>query len=208
MSAQSRLQSTYMWRMITFLLEGLIFLLVGIELPLAFEGLGNHSLQALVLYAVLVSATAIVVRLLWVYPGALFARFIRNPLGNRAPQPPWQNIVFLGLAGIRGGDSLVIALSLPLETKAGTAFPGRAIIIFLTFVVIVVTLVVLGLSLAPVVRRLGLQGDDEDEREEALRRGSELLRRGPRSARGEPLRSRRVRPLGAQRRLRATHGAH
>jgi CPA1 family monovalent cation:H+ antiporter len=163
-SAQSRLQSTYMWRMITFLLEGLIFLLVGIELPLAFNDLGNHTFLELLLFAGLVSATAIVVRLLWVYPGAFLARFIRNPRCDRQPMPPWQNIFFLGWAGIRGGDSLVIALSLPL------ALPGRPIIIYLTFVVIVVTLVVLGLSLAPLVRGLGLKGDDEDDKEESLAR--------------------------------------
>jgi len=166
-SAQSRLQATYMWRMITFLLEGLVFLLVGLELPLAFKEL-HHTFLELVLYGVLVSAAAIIVRLLWMYPGALLARLLRAPFAGwkREPMPPWQGVVFTGLAGIRGGDSLVIALSLPLVTRSGAPFPGRDMIIFLTFVVIVVTLVALGLTLGPIIRLLGLKGDDVDEHEE------------------------------------------
>jgi CPA1 family monovalent cation:H+ antiporter len=166
-SAQSRLQSTYMWRMITFLLEGLIFLLVGLQLPRAFENLGNHTFVELLVDATLVSLVLIAVRLLWVFPGAMTARLLRYPFGGWTPLPHWKEIFFTGWAGIRGGDSLVIALSLPLVTESGTPFPGRPMIIYLTFVVIVVTLVLLGLSLAPVVRRLGLKGDGLDEAEEA-----------------------------------------
>lgn len=167
-SAQSRLQSTYMWRMITFLLEGLVFLLVGLELPKAFEGdiVHRHGFLELILWAVAVSATAIAVRMLWMYPGALAARLLRWPFAGWQPMPSWRGVVFMGWAGIRGGDSLVIALALPLATKAGAPFPGRHVIIFLTFVVIVVTLVFLGLTLGPLVRRLGLQEDGGDEREE------------------------------------------
>jgi CPA1 family monovalent cation:H+ antiporter len=165
-SAQSRLQSMYMWRMITFLLEGLIFLLVGLRLPLAFENQGAHTLGQLVLYAMIVSATAIVVRLIWVFPGAIAARFLAYPFTRRIELPNWRNVFFLGWAGIRGGDSLVIALSLPYLTASGAPFPGRPIIIFLTFVMIVVTLVVLGLSLSPILRLLRLEGDGEHAREE------------------------------------------
>ena len=85
--------------------------------------------------------------------------------------PAWRNVFFLGWAGIRGGDSLVIALSLPLVTGSGAPFPGRTSIIFITFLVIVVTLVFLGLSLAPLVRRLGLEDDGESTR--ARRRGAQ-----------------------------------
>src|SRR5581483_5914827 len=139
-SAQSRLQAGYMWRMITFLLEGLVFLLVGLQLPLALKdpGLESYHFHHLVLYAVLVSAAAIVVRLLWMYPGALFARLLRWPIMGWQPFPPWRHMVFMGWAGIRGGDSLVIALALPLATDSGALFPGWHMIIFLTFVVIVI----------------------------------------------------------------------
>ncbi|MEZ0228691.1 MAG: Na+/H+ antiporter [Planctomycetota bacterium] len=179
-SAQSRLQSTYMWRMITFLLEGLVFLLVGLELPKAFEHLEGYTVSKLVLYATLVSLAAIGVRLAWVFPGAYVERILRAPFDGWKPVPRWQETFFTGWAGIRGGDSLVIALSLPLVTASGAPFPGRPLIIFLTFVVIVVTLVVLGLTLSPVVRRLGLRGDDAEEREEAeARQRLFVAARGP-----------------------------
>jgi CPA1 family monovalent cation:H+ antiporter len=182
-SAQSRLQSTYMWRMIVFLLEGLVFLLVGLELPIALKADElQHSIPELTLYALLVSGTAIVVRLLWMYPGAFFARVLRMPLNDwkREPLPPWQYILFTGWAGIRGGDSLVIALSLPLLTAAGRPFPGRGMILFLTFVVIIMTLVVLGASLAPLARWLGLHEDGVDALEEKdARQKLFLAARGP-----------------------------
>jgi CPA1 family monovalent cation:H+ antiporter len=165
-SAQSRVQAAYMWRMITFLLEGLIFLLVGLELPLAFVGLEHHPLWELIVWALAVSATAIVVRLLWMYPGALLARIIRYPFAGWMPLPRWQEAAFAGWAGIRGGDSLVIALSLPLMTATGEPFPGRHVIIFLTFVVIVVTLVVIGLTLAPLAKLLRLGHEPVEETEE------------------------------------------
>jgi CPA1 family monovalent cation:H+ antiporter len=179
-SAQSRLQSRYMWRMITFLLEGLIFLLVGLELPVAFDEIrrSHHTIPELVLYAGLVSGAAIAVRLIWMYPGALAARLIQAPFRGfqREPMPPWRNIIFTGWAGIRGGDSLVIALSLPSVMSANV----RGMIIVLTFVVIVVTLVFLGLTLGPITRRLGLEGDDIDEREEHAARQKLLnAARGP-----------------------------
>jgi CPA1 family monovalent cation:H+ antiporter len=168
-SAQSRLQTRYMWRMITFLLEGLIFLLVGLRLPLAFEDLGGHTLFELLLYATLVSGAAIALRVVWFFPSSWAARWLRARRERHLPsRPPWQWILFGGLAGIRGGDSLVIALALPLATASGAPFPGRPMIIFLTFVVIVVTLVLLGPLLPLVARRLGLDREaaaapDEDE---------------------------------------------
>jgi CPA1 family monovalent cation:H+ antiporter len=165
-SAQSRLQAAYMWRMVTFLLEGLIFLLVGLQLPRAFENLGNHTTLELLVSAVLVSGAAIAVRILWMYPGAFLARLIRHPFKGWQAMPRWQDSLFMGWAGIRGGDSLVIALSLPFVTSAGEPFPGRPMIIFLTFVIIVVTLVVIGLSLAPLARWLALKDGGELEREE------------------------------------------
>jgi CPA1 family monovalent cation:H+ antiporter len=167
-SAQSRLQSMYMWRMITFLLEGLIFLLVGLELPRAFEEIGkDHTFTQLVVYATLVSLALIAVRLLWMFPGVYVGRLLRYPFGGWTPIAEWKERFFTGWAGIRGGDSLVIALALPFVTQSGAPFPGRSMIIFLTFVVIVVTLVLLGLSLAPIVRRLGLKSDGIEEAEEA-----------------------------------------
>jgi CPA1 family monovalent cation:H+ antiporter len=167
-SPQTRIQATGMWQVVSFLLEGLIFILIGLELPLVLEALRVHPLPLLVKLALAVSGAAIAVRLLWVFPGAYLPRYVQRLLGAKNPDeyPPWQGVTFVGWAGLRGGDSLVIALALPLKTAAGAPFPGRDLILFLTFAVIFVTLVVQGFTLKFVIRWLGLKPDRETGEEE------------------------------------------
>jgi CPA1 family monovalent cation:H+ antiporter len=167
-SPQTRLQATGMWEVVSFLLEGLIFILIGLELPFVLEALRMHPLTALAALAAAVSGTAILVRLLWVFPGAYVPRYFQRLLRARNPDeyPSWQGVTFVGWAGLRGGDSLVIALALPLKTAAGAPFPGRDLILFLTFAVIFVTLVVQGFTLKLVIRALGLRPDEETGEEE------------------------------------------
>jgi CPA1 family monovalent cation:H+ antiporter len=118
--------------------------------------------------AAAVSAAAILVRLLWVFPSAYVPRYLQRLLRAKKPDayPPWQGVTFVGWAGLRGGDSLVIALALPLKTAAGAPFPGRDLILFLTFAVIFVTLVIQGFTLKFVIRWLGLKPDHETGEEE------------------------------------------
>jgi CPA1 family monovalent cation:H+ antiporter len=163
---QTRLQAQAMWEMITFLLEGLVFILIGLELPLVLAALQTHTFASLVLYAAAVSAAAIVVRLIWVFPGAYLPRVVLHRLGKKERYPPWREVLFVGWAGLRGGDSLVIALSVPLTVSSGKPFPGRALILFLTFGVIVFTLVIQGLTLKGVIRLLRLRPDEESDAEE------------------------------------------
>jgi len=167
-SPQTRIQATGMWQVVSFLLEGLVFILIGLELPLVLEALRVHSIPTLVALAAAVSAAAILVRLLWVFPGAYLPRYVQRLLGAKNPDeyPPWQGVTFVGWAGLRGGDSLVIALALPLKTAAGAPFPGRDLILFLTFAVIFVTLVIQGFTLQFVIRWLGLKPDHETGEEE------------------------------------------
>src|SRR5262249_21186510 len=100
---QTRLQAQSMWEMITFLLEGLVFILTGLELPLVLAALQTHTFESLLLYAAAASAAAILVRLLWVFPGAYLPRVVLRRLGKPERYPPWREVLFVGWAGLRGG---------------------------------------------------------------------------------------------------------
>jgi CPA1 family monovalent cation:H+ antiporter len=117
-----------------------------------------------------VSATAIVVRLLWVPIAAYLPRALSSSLRARDPMPPWSAMFLIGWTGMRGIVSLAAALALPLTTAGGAPLPFRDEIIVLTFVVILVTLVLQGLSLGPLIRRLDFGDDDTLELEETLAR--------------------------------------
>jgi len=166
-SSETRLQAQAMWEMITFLLEGLIFILIGLYLPTSMEALSHHSLKQLLGYSAVISAVVVFVRLIGVFPAAYGLRFLARVAGARWPYPNWKNVAFTGWAGMRGGDSLVIALSLPLTTSLGAPFPARDLIIFLTFAVILVTLVLQGFTFGAAVRVLGLRDDGLEREEEA-----------------------------------------
>jgi Na+/H+ antiporter len=167
-SPESRLQNQSMWSVVTFLLESLVFILVGLELPYVIRSLGGYPLTSLFKEAVLVCICVILVRMIWVIPSTFIGRTIGSWLRReKLSFPSWRWILFIGWSGIRGGDSLVIALALPLATAAGAPFPARGQIIFITFCVIFVTLVAQGPTLAPIARWLGLHGDRRDDDEEA-----------------------------------------
>jgi CPA1 family monovalent cation:H+ antiporter len=173
-SSETRLQSQALWEMIVFLLEGLIFILIGLYLPTAFQALRHYALGQLLGYAAVISAVVVLVRLLGVFPSAYGLRFIARVFGAKWPYPKWQHVTFIGWAGMRGGDSLVIALALPLTTSAGAPFPARELIIFITFAVILVTLVVQGFTFGAAIRLLGLKDDGLDREEEAKARMASL----------------------------------
>ena len=175
-SAETRLQAAAMWEMLVFVLEGLIFILIGLELPNVLRALAGHTFSLLIGYTIALSAAMILVRVVWVFAGAYLPRYVDRLVargkGKIEPYPSWREVLFVGWAGMRGGDSLVIALALPLATITGEAFPARDLIIFLTFTIILVTLVVQGLSLAKVIKLLKLQKPNEAvaEAEEAAAR--------------------------------------
>ena len=170
LTASSRLQAINMWEVVDFLLEGLLFIIVGLGLPLALGAVSGQSeatLPRLVLAAAAVSLVVIVLRIAWVFPATYSPRYFRRRFqAKRDTYPPWQNVFFEGWAGLRGAVSLVVALSIPFATGSGTPFPGRDLVIFLTFIVILVTLVGQGLTLRPLIWKLGLTEDNEDAYEE------------------------------------------
>jgi CPA1 family monovalent cation:H+ antiporter len=165
-SAETRLQAGAMWDMIVFLLEGLIFILIGLYLPRSLEALQHHSLKELLFDAAVISGVVVFGRLFAIYPMAYGLRAVGRAFGSKLPYPSPREVAFTGWAGMRGGDSLVIALALPLTTAAGAPFPGRDLIIFLAFSVILVTLVIQGFTFAASIRLLGLRPDGLREQEE------------------------------------------
>jgi monovalent cation/hydrogen antiporter len=115
-----------------------------------------------------VSLCLVLVRLVWVIASTYVFRSLGRLIrGSYEPFPSWQSVLFVGWAGLRGGDSLVLALSLPLQTASGARFPAREQIVFITFCVIFITLVLQGPTLAPLVRRLGLVVSEGESAEEA-----------------------------------------
>jgi CPA1 family monovalent cation:H+ antiporter len=172
LTPQTRLQGTAMWEMLTFLLEGLIFILIGLQLPDVLHALEPGTIGKLIGVSLAVAAAMIVTRMALVFPGAYLPRWLERRAGSARPHPPWRYLLFTGWAGIRGGDSLIIALALPLAVSGGSAIPGRNAIIFITFVVILVTLVLQGFTLSPLIRLLGIAGDDVEDQEEAKARSA------------------------------------
>jgi CPA1 family monovalent cation:H+ antiporter len=164
--AATRIQAESMWVMVQFILESLIFILVGLELPYVLRTLRTHPLGTLVLYGVAITVLVIGVRLVYTGVAASLIRWSRRRT-SREPWPSWRQAAFLGWAGMRGGDSLVIALALPVTTAAGDPFPARELIIFVTFVVILGTLVLQGFTLAPLIRWWDLTEGEEADTEEA-----------------------------------------
>ena len=167
---QTRLQGIAMWEILFFLLNGLLFALVGLQLPAILDALSGRPTGTLIRYAVIVSITVIVARFAWVFVAGTLPRMLSRRLRERDPAPSWRAKTILAWSGIRGTVSLAAALALPLTTDAGTRFPDRELLVFLTFAVILGTLVVQGLTLPILIRALALEDDGLAEREEAKAR--------------------------------------
>jgi monovalent cation/hydrogen antiporter len=155
------------WESLTFILNGLVFVLIGLQFPAIRGSIHSYHLAAILTYGGVFSALLILLRLAWVFPGARFSYFLRTRIGHQKEDPPETRQVFvLGWTGMRGVVSLAAALALPRVLKDGSPFPQRDLIICLTFSVIFVTLVLQGLTLPPLIRMLGLAGGEGPDCEE------------------------------------------
>ena len=164
-TAEVRLMGDSAWEIVTFMLNALLFTLIGLQLPGILDELDAYSTTDLLWWGVAVWLTVVLVRALWVYPAAWLPRRLFRRIRERDPMPSKEWLALISWAGMRGGVSLAAALAIPLTTDAGEPFPGRSVILFLTFAVIFGTLVVQGLTLPAVIRLLRL----EDESEAAAR---------------------------------------
>ena len=166
--AETRVQIAGTWTVVTFMLESLVFILVGLELPYVLRALDDVPLSILLREAALVSLCLVLVRFAWGIPSTYLFRGLGRWLGiSHAPLPPFRWVLFVSWSGLRGGDSLVLALALPLQTASGAPFPARDQIVFITFCVIFITLVLQGPTLAPFARRLGIGADEREVAEDA-----------------------------------------
>lgn len=162
-SYRTRLQAGPVWDMLEFLLNGFVFILIGLQLPEILQTLSQHkdySIGQLVAYALLISVAIIVIRILWVFPATYLPRLILKKICAKDPYPDWRHVTIVAWTGMRGVVSLAAALALKDN------FPGRDLILFLTFMVILATLVVQGLSLPALIRWLGIRDDGSAIREE------------------------------------------
>jgi CPA1 family monovalent cation:H+ antiporter len=153
----SRLQGVSIWSALVFILNGFVFMLIGLELPTIVDGLGEYSLNGALTFALIISAFVIVTRMVVALATALFTRFISRYITTADSNPGWRGPLVIGWAGMRGVVSLASALSIPLFLPGGEAFPFRNLILFITFVVILITLVIQGLTLPLVIKWVNIR---------------------------------------------------
>ena len=144
--------------MVIYFLEGFVFLVTGLQARTLIERMDTFSLCDLVLAVLLTVAVVILARFIWVFPATYLPRRLSPSLARRDPSPTWQAVFILAFVGVRGVVSLAAALAIPLVTANGAPFPHRDLILFITFGVIIITLVGQGLLLPRIVRWLGLTG--------------------------------------------------
>jgi CPA1 family monovalent cation:H+ antiporter len=171
MTARFRLQALSFWEIIAFLLNGFIFIMIGLQLPGIWHNLRQEPLWRLASHGLLISGTVVLVRIAWVFPATYLPRWLSPAFRRRNPAPPWQHTVIVAWAGMRGVVSLAAAFALPILVANRQPFPGRSYILFLTFCVILTTLVFQGLTLPILIRKLGVKDDgviDNEEREARL----------------------------------------
>lgn len=172
---ETRLHVAGLWETLVFLMNGLVFILIGLQLPTIIDGLGNYSVGEAIFYAIIISLLTIVIRIIWVFPGAYIPRWLFKSIRNTEPNPGWRSVFLVAWSGMRGVVSLASALAIPLTMTSGQAFPHRNLILFITFVVILVTLVLQGLSLKPLIRKLKITADEKErEQQQALAMRIEL----------------------------------
>lgn len=166
----TRLQAFAVWEIIQFLLNAVLFLLIGLQIHTALDALDERAAGELLGYAVLVSAVVIAVRIAWVFALSVLDRRVRREIVGPAPGAGWKEVTLVAWSSMRGAVSLAAALAIPLQTDAGAPFPERDLILFLTFSVIIATLVLQGLAFPLLIRALDLDSDTSDADEQLAAR--------------------------------------
>jgi CPA1 family monovalent cation:H+ antiporter len=169
LSGRMRLQAVPVWEMVVFILNGVLFMLIGLQLPQVIHSLPQGSALGIAKLAVWVVAALVVTRFIWMFAATYLPRLV-SPGFRRRNRAPWQHTALIAWTGMRGADSLAGALAIPFVLPSGQPFPGRDLILLLTFMVIFGTLVLQGLTLMPLTRWLGIVDDNVTEKEERLAR--------------------------------------
>jgi Na+/H+ antiporter len=194
-SPATRLQGIFFWEFFTYVIEGMVFLITGLQARTVISRISDYPLSQLVISVAVITAVVITARFVWVFPATYLPRWLFPTIRRKDPSPPWQWPFVLAFTGVRGIVSLAAALALPLATATGHPFPYRDLILFLTFAVILITLVGQGLMLPWLIRELGLFHAGRKERE--------INRTEERKARSEAVHAagERLKQLAAERNL-------
>ncbi|QCX52672.1 Na+/H+ antiporter [Elizabethkingia sp. JS20170427COW] len=170
-TGSTRMNMLGVWTTMIFVMNALVFVLIGLELPEIVAGLGEYSVSDGIKYGLIISSIVIALRFLWVYPAAHVPRWL-SAKARQNPSPGWKGPLVISWAGMRGVVSLATALSIPMLMNDGSAFPHRNLIVFVTFVLIFITLVFQGLTLPFVIKLIKLKEIDnlipEDEQEAGI----------------------------------------
>jgi NhaP-type Na+/H+ or K+/H+ antiporter len=171
-SAEMRIMARSVWNVLVFMLNSLVFILIGIQMSDVMDTLGRYPLAQLMLMGAAITLVAVLVRFAWVYPVAYLPRWLAGNLRKHAPRLRRRELGIISWCGMRGIVSLAAALALPTTLPDGQAFPARDLIIFLTFFVIAATLIGQGLTLSPLIRKLRVGSDWSMAEEQRLVRGA------------------------------------
>ncbi len=184
-SSATRLQGIFFWDLVIFLIEGSLFLLTGFQMRSLYENSKAFPLNEILSSTALVAVIIIIARFAWVYPATYLPLLLSQRLRARNPWPSWRTTFVIAFTGVRGAVSLAAALALPFVLPDGQSFPYRDLILFVSFGVIFITLVGVGLGLPPLVRGLGV--NDAGRAESIAEHESEIAAR--REALGAALKS-------------------
>jgi Na+/H+ antiporter len=169
LSGRMRLQAMPVWEMVVFVLNGVLFMLIGLQLPQVIHALPPSSETRIAKLAILVVCAIVLVRFVWMFAASFLPRVLSRTFRHESPAP-WQHTALIAWTGMRGADSLAGALAIPFTLPSGEPFPGRNLILLLTFCVIFGTLVLQGLTLSPLIGWLRVVDDRITEKEERLAR--------------------------------------
>lgn len=165
-SYSTRIQSQGVWETLVFLLNGAAYILIGLQLPFILGNLEPGTLVKTIYYGILISFATILIRMIWVFPAAYLPWLMRKKTSDSEPRPNWKAVFIIAWSGMRGVVSLAAALSIPFSLISGSAFPHRDIILFISFIVILCTLVLQGLTLPFLIRKLDISVKENEWKQE------------------------------------------
>lgn len=168
--SHTRINAKASWNTLLFIINGFVFTLIGFELPSILKNLEPYSIGTLSLYGFTISLVIILLRITWVYPVAYLSRVLIPSVARKDPMPSWQTLFVLSWSGMRGIVSLAAALSIPYTLPSGVGFPHRSLLIFISYCVIIVTLILPTITLPLLLRVFHLSDDEDKLKEEALAR--------------------------------------
>ena len=171
---ESRLQLESVWNTLTFLLNGTVFILIGLQIPFIIQGMESYSKLEAVGYAFVISLASVIIRILWVYPATYLPRLLSKKIRETETRPDKKSVFIVAWSGMRGVVSLASALTIPLTLFKGEIFPHRNLILFITFSVILFTLVLQGITLPYIIKALRIEDNGKEDQVKLLTMNKEL----------------------------------